>query len=188
MPSVWKTLRSKVSAGPPTGFFVIPGSIVGPDDQIAPPKAAVKLDYEAEVAVILGSGGRNLDAKDVEIWGYTGWNDLSIRDPHHGGNVCGPSVAVGEPTDLSVLGMVSRVNGGQRQNGSTAQMIRSFAELAAYISQFLPLAPGDMITSGTPGGTAIEQGIDGSFLKAGDIVEVEIEGVGVLRNEIFTGV
>jgi 2-keto-4-pentenoate hydratase/2-oxohepta-3-ene-1,7-dioic acid hydratase in catechol pathway len=202
-------LRDRVTAAPPTGFFVIPGSILGHEDPIAPPKAVAKLDYEAEVAAVLGSGGRNLDPDDVRIWGYTGWNDLSIRDPHlgvglseldkgalswalqknfEGGNVCGPTLAVGDAIDVSDLRIVSRVNGEQRQNGTTAQMIRSFAEIAAYISEFLAVAPGDIITSGTPGGTAIEQGVDGPFLRTGDVVEIEIEGVGVLRNRIVAGV
>jgi 2-keto-4-pentenoate hydratase/2-oxohepta-3-ene-1,7-dioic acid hydratase in catechol pathway len=76
------------------------------------------------------------------------------------------------------------VNGELRQDGSTTEMIRSFQDVAAYISRYLRLEVGDVLTSGTPAGTAIEQGIDGPFLNEGDLVEVEIEGTGLLRNRI----
>ena len=69
---------------PPAGFFVIPGSVIGPEDEISPPADARKLDYEAEVAVALASGGRDLTPEEVRFWGYTGFNDVSIRDPHLG--------------------------------------------------------------------------------------------------------
>jgi 2-keto-4-pentenoate hydratase/2-oxohepta-3-ene-1,7-dioic acid hydratase in catechol pathway len=188
---------------PPAGFFVIPGTVIGPDDEIAPPATAQKLDYEAEAAVVLACGGRDLAAGDVRFWGYTGYNDVSIRDPHlglsqldkgalawglqknfDGGNVLGPAIVVDEGYDLSNLSIRSSVNGELRQDGSTTDMIRSFAEAAAYISGYLRLEPGDMLTSGTPSGTAIEQGIDGPYLQHGDLIEVEIEGAGVLRNRV----
>lgn len=189
-------------ARPPAGFFVIPGSLIGPEDEIRPPAAARKLDYEAEVAVVLATGGRNLAARDVRFCGYTAFNDVSIRDPHlglsrldegtlswglqknfDGGNILGPYLYVGD-FDPGALSIRSRVNGAQRQDGSTAQMIRSFAEGAAYLSRYLTLHPGDLITSGTPAGTAIEQGIDGPYLQNGDVVEVEVGDLGVLRNRV----
>jgi 2-keto-4-pentenoate hydratase/2-oxohepta-3-ene-1,7-dioic acid hydratase in catechol pathway len=195
--------RAEPSAQTPAGFFVIPGSVVGPGDDISPPALAQKLDYEAEVAVVLETGGRNLHPDSIRFWGHTAWNDLSIRDPHlglsdldkgalswalqknfDGGNACGPHIVVGEGHDLDNLEIESRVNGEVRQHGSTSQMISSFADAAAYISQFVTLWPGDMLTSGTPAGTAIEQGIDGPYLKTGDVIDVTVEGVGTLRNRI----
>ncbi len=186
------------------GFFVIPGTVSGPDDEIAPPSFVQYLDYEVEATVVLGAAGRDLDRDSVNIWGVTVFNDFSIRDPHlgvgggdraqgfpyflqknfDGGNACGPYVVVDEGLDPQNLGVESRVNGQQRQNGTTAQMITSFAQRVEWISRFMTLNAGDMITSGTPAGTAIEQGVDGPYLKAGDVVEVEVEGVGVLRNTI----
>jgi 2-keto-4-pentenoate hydratase/2-oxohepta-3-ene-1,7-dioic acid hydratase in catechol pathway len=189
------------AARPPAGFFVIPGTVIGPDDEIVPPPDAQKLDYEAEVAVVLASGGRNLAPEDVRVWGYTAFNDVSIRDPHlglsrldegalawglqknfDGGNICGPSLVIdGDVADVTI---VSQVNGEQRQSGSTAQMINSFAQGAAYLSRYLTLRSGDMLTSGTPAGTAIEQGIDGPYLRTGDTIEITVGTAGVLRNRV----
>ena len=121
------------------GFFVIPGTVVGHEDEIRPPARAAKLDYEAEVAVVLASGGLNVGPEAFRIWGHTAYNDLSIRDPHlgvglteldkgtlswalqknfQGGNVCGPWLTVDEGYDYANLPIASRVNGEQRQSGS----------------------------------------------------------------------
>ena len=187
---------------PPAGFFVTPGTLAAPGETVEPPDDVRALDYEAEVAVVIAEGGRHLAPEEVRFWGHAAFNDISIRDPHlgysrldesslwalqknfQGGNALGPWVAVGEGHDVTDLRIRSRVNGEPRQDGSTAQMIRSFAEGAAYLSRYLDLQPGDMLTSGTPGGTAIEQGPDGPFLRPGDEIEIEIEGAGVLRNRV----
>ena len=194
---------ASANASPPAGFFVIPGTVVGPDDEIAPPPSGQKIDYEAEAVVVLASGGRDLAPGDVRFWGHTGFNDVSIRDPHlglsqldkgnlawglqknfDGGNVLGPAVVIDEGYDPAKLSIRSSVNGQQRQSGSTTDMIKSFVEAVVYLSSYLRLEPGDMLTSGTPSGTAIEQGIDGPYLQSGDVIEVEIEGAGVLRNRV----
>lgn len=192
------------SGGLVGGFFVIPGTVSGPDDEIAPPGFVQKLDYEVEATVVLASSGRDLARDEIRVWGVTVFNDFSIRDPHlgigigdrvagypyflqknfDGANACGPWVVVDEGLDPTNLAVESRVNGKVRQQSTTAQMICSFAERAEFISEFMTLRVGDMITSGTPSGTAIEQGIDGPYLQVGDVVEVEVEGVGVLRNTI----
>lgn len=188
---------------PPVGFFVIPGTLSDPEAEIGFPAGVQKLDYEAEVAVVLATGGQHLRAEDIRFWGHSGYNDLSIRDPHfglsrldegslawslqknfQGANALGPSVVVGEGHDPARLSIRSSVNGELRQDGSTTEMINSFQDVAAYLSRYLRLEAGDVLTSGTPAGTAIEQGIDGPFLNEGDLVEVEIEGTGVLRNRI----
>jgi 2-keto-4-pentenoate hydratase/2-oxohepta-3-ene-1,7-dioic acid hydratase in catechol pathway len=196
------SVLARIAAAPPGGFFVIPGSVVGPGDDFTPPEGAERIDYEAELAVVLASGGRRLDPGGAAFWGYTGWNDLSVRDPHlgvglsgldkgslswalqknwEGGHACGAYMVVGEgdPTDIR---LESRVNGEMRQSGSTSEMIHSFGDAVAYLSQFLTLRPGDTLLSGTPAGTAIESGAEERYLQPGDVVEVEAGEAGVLRN------
>lgn len=196
------SIAEQIAQRPPAGFFVIPGTIIGPDDDFSAPPGAEKIDVEAEVGAVLANGGRNVAAGDFGIWGYTGWNDISIRDPHlgvglseldkgtlawglqknwDGGNACGAFMVVGEG-DPATLRVQSRRNGEPMQDGSTSEMIRSFGQAAEYISRFLAIQPGDMFISGTPAGTAIEHGLDGPFVQPGDVIEVEIERAGVLRN------
>jgi 2-keto-4-pentenoate hydratase/2-oxohepta-3-ene-1,7-dioic acid hydratase in catechol pathway len=184
---------------PPWGFYVIPGTIVGPEHVVTPPRGTQKLDYEAEVGVVLASGGRN----GISIWGYTAWNDFSIRDAAFGlskvdhgpltwslqknftsANACGPCMVVDAPIPAEGLQIRCRVNGALRQDGNTTAMKYGFEEIAAYIEEYLPLGAGDMILSGTPAGTGMEGGPDGPFLADGDICEVEVTGTGVLRNAI----
>ena len=191
---------------PPWGYSVLSDIIIGPGESVRPPVGVEKLDYEAEVAVVLQQGGRNIPSGELRLWGYTGWNDFSIRDPHFGwgpkidrgsltwslqknfdtGKACGPVMVVGEHDPENVaIGL--KINNEIRQSGTTQAMVYSFGEVAAHISEYVTMLPGDMITSGTPGGTAIEAGVDGPFLKNGDVVEVEIEGAGVLRNFVQIG-
>jgi 2-keto-4-pentenoate hydratase/2-oxohepta-3-ene-1,7-dioic acid hydratase in catechol pathway len=187
---------------PPWGFFVIPHTTVGPEAEIAPPPATRHFDYEAEVGAVLTGEPVGADGR-VPVFGYTAWNDFSIRDPafkltkvDHGpltwslqknfatGNACGPCLVVDEGRTIDALRIVCRVNGEVRQDGTTADMNFSFGEIAAHISEYLPLRPGDMILSGTPSGTAMEGGPEGRFLQDGDVTEVEVDGVGILRNRV----
>ncbi|MER5432266.1 fumarylacetoacetate hydrolase family protein [Streptomyces sp. NPDC002588] len=188
---------------PPWGFYVIPGTVVGQDAVVTPPAGTRKLDYEAEVAVVLGGGEHEPGSDRVDIWGYTAWNDFSIRDEalgltkiDHGpltwsltknfrtGNSCGPWMVVDEPIPDDGLGIMCKVNGEVRQDGSTTGMQYSFGATAAHISEYAPVAGGDMILSGTPAGTAMEGGLDGPFLEDGDFVEVLVQGAGTLRNHV----
>jgi 2-keto-4-pentenoate hydratase/2-oxohepta-3-ene-1,7-dioic acid hydratase in catechol pathway len=191
---------------PPWGFYVIPGTVVGPGHEIAPPAGTQKLDYEAEVAVVLGPRGSD---GTVGIWGWTAWNDFSIRDPAFGlskvdhgpltwslqknfatGNACGPVMVIDAPIPPEGLRIVGRVHGELRQDGRTSEMKYGFEEIVAHIEEYLPLGPGDMILSGTPAGTGMEGGPDGPFLSDGEVCEVEVIGAGegertgVLRNHI----
>jgi 2-keto-4-pentenoate hydratase/2-oxohepta-3-ene-1,7-dioic acid hydratase in catechol pathway len=186
---------------PPWGFLVVPGTISGTGATLCPPAGVTMLDYEAEAAIVLRSGGSGIPAGDVAVWGYTGWNDLSIRDHFfgkgtaidrgvlnwtlaknfQGANPCGAWMCVDEAVDVQNLRMRSRVNGAVRQDSTTAKMIYSFAETVAHLSEYVTLLPGDMLTSGTPAGPAIEDGLDGAYLNPGDVVEIEIEGAGILR-------
>ncbi|MER6955550.1 fumarylacetoacetate hydrolase family protein [Streptomyces sp. NPDC000618] len=198
------SVRQGVAGGvPPWGFYVIPGTVVGQDAVVTPPPGTQKLDYEAEVAVVLGGGEHEPGSDRIDVWGFTAWNDFSIRDAalglsktDHGpltwsltknfrtGNSCGPFMVVDEPIPEDGLGIMCKVNGEVRQDGSTSGMQYSFGATAAHVSEYAPLAGGDMILSGTPGGTAMEQGLDGPYLKDGDLVEVLIEGAGTLRNRV----
>jgi 2-keto-4-pentenoate hydratase/2-oxohepta-3-ene-1,7-dioic acid hydratase in catechol pathway len=185
---------------PPWGFYVIPGTIVGTGEVVSPPAGTQKLDYEAELCAVLA--GPLGDDGTVPIWGYTAWNDFSIRDAAFGlvkvdhgpltwslqknfatGNSCGPWMVVDEPVADGVS-ISCRVNGESRQDGVTTEMKFGFSEIAAHLTTYLPLAPGDMILSGTPSGCAMEQGVDGPFLHDGDLVEVEVGRAGVLSNRI----
>jgi 2-keto-4-pentenoate hydratase/2-oxohepta-3-ene-1,7-dioic acid hydratase in catechol pathway len=201
-PEETRTIRH---AEGPSGFHVLPETIIGPEGVVVPPVGMTKLDYEAEVAVLLGRGGRYLDADDVVIWGYTAWNDFSLRDAALGlgpvfdrgpliwalqknfetGSSCGPWIVVDANAKINSLRMKTWINGEIRQDGNTDEMVFGFADTAAHLSQFISLRSGDIIASGTPAGTAGESGADGRFLVDGDVVEVDIEGVGgILRNRV----
>jgi 2-keto-4-pentenoate hydratase/2-oxohepta-3-ene-1,7-dioic acid hydratase in catechol pathway len=196
------TTAAGEDATAPWGFFVIPHTTVGPEAEIVPPLGTQKLDYEAEVGVVL-TGEPVAEDGTVPIFGYTGWSDFSMRDGafkltlvDHGpltwslqknfatGNACGPCLVVDGGTTVDTLRVACRVNGETRQDGTTAQMAFGFGAIARYLERYLPLRAGDMILSGTPAGTAMEHGLDGPFLQDGDEVEVEVAGAGVLRNRV----
>ena len=195
--------RSKTEGLPPGGFTIWPDSVVGPLAIITPPRGTQKLDYEAECAVYVGRGGRNLE--HVALWGYTAWNDLGIRDLNLGlrkegpwtpfslnlvknfdtGNACGPWVVVDEGHDINRLRCVLTVNGEVRQDWNLADMIYSFDETLRFISEYVSLRPGDILTSGTGAGVAIESGTHGPhWLKPGDVVSITLDGVAPLTNPI----
>lgn len=198
-------LRRRKDQGP-WGFMILPDTVTGPHGDIRPPKNLTKIDYEGEVAVVLSNSGRSIRADDLRVWGFTAFNDFSLRDaalgvgpPFDGGPMnwtlqknfdtgssCGPWIVVDEPFDVDDLELTTRVNGDLRQKGNTADMIFSFGETVEHLSQFLTIRPGDMIASGTPHGTAVESGLDGPFLKSGDVTEVYVQGIGPLRNRIVT--
>jgi 2-keto-4-pentenoate hydratase/2-oxohepta-3-ene-1,7-dioic acid hydratase in catechol pathway len=185
---------------PPWGFTVIPETVIADGGTVVAPPGTEMLDYEVEVCAVLAAGGRHIDPAELRLWGYTAWNDLGVRDhyfgrgPAHdrgiltwclqknfmGSNACGPWMVVDEPYDPGKVRVSTRVNGEPRQDSSTAEMIWSFGDTAAHLSAYLDLLPGDAIVSGTPAGTAVESGPDGPYLRPGDRVEVEVEGVGVL--------
>jgi 2-keto-4-pentenoate hydratase/2-oxohepta-3-ene-1,7-dioic acid hydratase in catechol pathway len=176
-------------------------SVVGPDADIQWPCYTEKLDYELELAIVIGKKGRDIPPHKAceHIFGYTIYNDFSARDaqldemaarlgPAKGkdfdtGNVFGPCLVtadeIGDPYGLT---MVARVNGEERGRGSTADMHHRFDAILAHISKSESLYPGEIIASGTVGdGCGLEQG---RFLSPGDLVELEIEGIGVLRNRV----
>jgi acylpyruvate hydrolase len=183
----------------PTLFMRAPTSLVAHEDAIERPVASAQLDYEAELAVIIGQTMRHVTANQAltGVAGYACFNDGSVRDYQRhtvqwtmGKNFdCtggfGPLfVTVDElPRGASGLRISSRVNGEVRQSDNTANMIFKVGETLSYISQGMTLEPGDVVAMGTPSGVAHAHKPP-KWLQHGDIVEVEIEGIGVLRNQV----
>ena len=182
----------------PALFARFPCSQVGHEQPIIRPKVSEKYDYEGELAVIIGVGGRHIAAADAlrHVAGYACYNEGSIRDwqRHTGQFLAGKSfdrsgafgpwmVTADEIPDPTVLTLETRLNGAVVQHVSTGQMITSIPEQIAYISTIMPLLPGDVIVSGTPGGVGARREPP-LWMKPGDVAEVEITGIGILRNRV----
>ncbi|WP_026413373.1 fumarylacetoacetate hydrolase family protein [Actinomadura oligospora] len=184
----------------PVLFMKAPNTVVGPDDEVLVPRGSVKTDYEVELAVVLGGTARYLDspeqARDL-IAGYAISNDVSEREfqLERGGtwdkgkscetfNPFGPwLVTADEIADPQALALRLWVDGELRQDGSTKNMIFGIEHVIWYISRFMVLEPGDVINTGTPAGVAL--GRPGEpYLRAGQVVEVEIEGLGRQRQTV----
>ena len=183
----------------PVIFMKDPTTMVGPFDDVLIPRQSVKTDWEVELGVVIGSTARYLDSPedaDAVIAGYAVSHDVSEREYQleRGGqwdkgkscetfNPFGPVlVAADEIDDPQNLGLWLRVNGVERQVGTTSNMIFSIRHIVWYLSQFMVLNPGDVINTGTPAGVAL--GLPGTpYLVAGDVVELEIEGLGYARQE-----
>lgn len=174
-------------------------SVIGPDQDVVWPSYSVVMDYELELACIIGKQGRDIDAPEAgaHIFGFTIFNDASARDaqmaemagqlgPAKGkdfdtGNVLGPwIVTADEIGDPHALTMVARVNGEEWSRGTSGAMHHRFEDMIEFVSRSETLYPGEVLGSGTVGtGCGLELG---RFLESGDVVELEIDGIGVLRN------
>lgn len=180
----------------PLLFNKLPDCIVGPGAPIVRPPGATRLDHEAELAVVIGRPARRVAEVDAlgYVGGYACFNDVSERDAqlgdgqwlrgksYDGFGPLGPClVTPDEIPDPQALRIACRVNGETRQDSSTAHMVFSVAELIAYCSRWFPLNPGDVLATGTPAGVGLGSG---RYLEPGDVVEVEIEGLGVLDNPV----
>jgi fumarylacetoacetate (FAA) hydrolase len=174
----------------PVFYFSNPAAIYGPGDEIPKPPDTNELDYELEVAAIIGAEGR--------IGGFTIMNDWSARDlqraemrvglgPSKGKDFAtslGPIVVTPDEFDGGSGTMVARVNGEERSRGELADMHHSWEATVAHAARNTRLLPGDVLGSGTVGtGCILEHG-DGRWLQRGDVVELEVEGIGILRNTI----
>jgi 2-keto-4-pentenoate hydratase/2-oxohepta-3-ene-1,7-dioic acid hydratase in catechol pathway len=174
-------------------------SIVATEDPVIYPKNASKLDYEAELAVVMGRKGRRIPEDEAYDYlaGYTILNDISERDIQFkdrqffrgkGFDTFAPMgpyvVTKDEIPDPQNLKIQLRVNGEVRQNGSTMNMIFKIPYIISFISDSITLEPGDVISTGTPGGVGIYAKPEPRLLKPGDVVEAEIESIGILRNYI----
>jgi 2-keto-4-pentenoate hydratase/2-oxohepta-3-ene-1,7-dioic acid hydratase in catechol pathway len=184
----------------PAYYKGMPDTVIGPDEEIPWPAYTQKLDHELELAAIIGRQGKNLSKEHAldYVFGYTIWNDMSARDVQtrelpigmgpakakdwDGSNVLGPCIVTADELDPYNVYMVVRVNGEVWGEDTSAHMHHTFADMIAYASQAQTLYPGDVFGSGTAaGGSGIE--LD-RWLQEGDIVEMEIEGIGLLRNRI----
>jgi 2-keto-4-pentenoate hydratase/2-oxohepta-3-ene-1,7-dioic acid hydratase in catechol pathway len=185
----------------PVVFMKDPSTLIGPNDDVLVPRRSVKTDWEVELAVVVGSTARYLDSPDEApafIAGYALSHDVSEREfqLERGGqwdkgkscetfNPFGPVlVTADEVADPQALGLRLWVNGTQRQDGTTANMIFGINHIVWYLSQFMVLLPGDIINTGTPAGVALGQPDPKPYLRAGDIVTLEIDGLGRARQEV----
>ncbi|MGW6985188.1 fumarylacetoacetate hydrolase family protein [Streptomyces sp. NPDC054932] len=194
---------AEIGAEPPAEpilFLKAPDTVGGPDDTVLIPRGSVKTDWEAELGVVIGSTARYLDSAEqglAHVGGYVLVNDVSEREfqierggTWDKGKNCetftplGPwLVTADEIPDPQVLDVKLWVNGELKQDGNTSDQIFPVGEVVRYLSHFMTLYPGDVIVTGTPGGVAMGQPEPKPYLRAGDVVEVEIEGLGRQRQE-----
>jgi 2-keto-4-pentenoate hydratase/2-oxohepta-3-ene-1,7-dioic acid hydratase in catechol pathway len=172
----------------PAVFIKLPSSIVGPGDDIVIPPGARNVHHEAELVIVIGKKASRISKEEVPdvIFGFTAGNDVSERDWQKNDvqwfrakasdtfAPLGPCVVTGlDPRDLLVQ---CRINGETRQSQSTKDFIFDVATMVSFVSQYATLLPGDLLFTGTPGKTMA--------LQPGDIVEVEVQGVGILSNRV----
>jgi 2-keto-4-pentenoate hydratase/2-oxohepta-3-ene-1,7-dioic acid hydratase in catechol pathway len=183
----------------PSFFLRVPTSLTAPGAPVIRPKCSIQLDYECELAIVIGRAGRHIpeDKALSYVFGYTLFNDVSVRDFQRkttqwtpGKNFdstgpLGPWVVTPDelPPGASGLRIQTRVNGEIMQDSNTSDMIFSTANIISTLSEFMTLEPGDIIATGTPSGVAHARKPP-AWMKAGDTVEVELEGIGVLSNPI----
>jgi 2-keto-4-pentenoate hydratase/2-oxohepta-3-ene-1,7-dioic acid hydratase in catechol pathway len=181
----------------PNLFVRFPNSLVGHEQPILRPKVSEQFDYEGEIVLVIGKEGRNISREDAlgHVFGLTLGNEGSVRDwLRHGtlnvtqgknfdkSGAMGPWVVTRDEIDPgSKLRLMTRVNGELRQDDTTDRLTWDFAELIRYITMFATLKPGDLIFTGTPVGAGGHQNPK-KWLVPGDVVEVEVAEIGVLRN------
>ena len=172
----------------PLIFLKPPSSIIGFGDQILLPPQSKEVEYEAELAVVIGRGGRWIDIREIEdfILGYTIANDITARDLQRSDgqwtrakgfdSFCPLGPWIETKLDVSDVLITTRVNDEIRQMASTREMVFNIPQLVVYISSIMTLNSGDLILTGTPAGVG--------KLKEGDRIEIEIEGIGILKNKV----
>ncbi|GES29715.1 fumarylacetoacetate hydrolase family protein [Streptomyces angustmyceticus] len=185
----------------PILFMKAPDTVVGPEDTVLVPRGSAKTDWEVELAVVIGRRARYLESDEqalAAVAGYAVAHDVSERafQIERGGqwdkgkncetfNPLGPwLVTADEVPDPQALGLRLWVNGELKQDGTTAEQIFPVAEVVRYVSQFMTLHPGDVINTGTPAGVAMGHPDPKPYLRAGDVVELEIDGLGRQRQAL----
>jgi 2-keto-4-pentenoate hydratase/2-oxohepta-3-ene-1,7-dioic acid hydratase in catechol pathway len=173
--------------------------LIGPTDNILCPKIVKQLDYEGELALTIGRKCKNVSTTEASdyIAGYFVLNDVSARDIQFidkqytrakGFDTFGPCgpwlTTTDEIIDPGNLRITTRVNGDIRQDSSTANLVLNVNEIISKLSKVMTLEPGDIISTGTPSGTALSLSSDLKYLKHNDVVEVEIEKIGKIRNRV----
>ena len=183
----------------PVIFFKATSAIMGPNDDVEIPRHSVKTDWEVELGVVIGKAAKYISKKEAldHVAGYCVINDLSERDfqLHRSGqwvkgksaDTFGPigpwMVTRDEVPDPQNLAMYLEVNGHRYQDGSTKTMHFDVATIVSHLSQFMSLQPGDVISTGTPPGVGMGQKPE-TYLKPGDVIELEIEGLGKQRQNV----
>jgi 2-keto-4-pentenoate hydratase/2-oxohepta-3-ene-1,7-dioic acid hydratase in catechol pathway len=176
----------------PLVFMKPATSVVGPNQAVVHPRISEEVHHEAELAVVMSRPARNIRAEDAGqyIFGYTAANDVTARDLQRKDGqwtrakgfdtFCplGPAIET-ELDPLERLAVICRVNGEVRQAGFTSDMVFGVAEVLEYITAFTTLLPGDVILTGTPSGVG--------RVEAGDVMEVEVDGIGTLTNRVVAG-
>ncbi len=184
----------------PAFYRGMPDTVIGPDATVPYPFYTAKLDHELELAAVIGKVGKDVPKEEADsyVFGYTIWNDVSARDTQarelpvgmgpskakdwDGSNVLGPCIVTTDELDAENLSMGVRVNGEVWGKDNSGNMHHKFRDMISYMSQAQTIYPGEVIGSGTAeGGAGIETD---RYLKEGDVVEMEIEGIGILRNTI----
>ncbi|AIR98583.1 fumarylacetoacetate hydrolase family protein [Streptomyces glaucescens] len=185
----------------PVVFLKAADTVVGPNDTVLVPRGSVRTDWEVELAAVIGRTARYLDSPEdglAHVAGYAVAHDVSEREfqMDRGGtwdkgkncetfNPLGPwLVTADEVPDPQKLGLRLWVNGELKQDGSTAEQIFSVGEVVRYLSHFMTLYPGDVVSTGTPAGVAFGQPEPKPYLRPGDVVELEIDGLGRQRQEL----
>jgi 2-keto-4-pentenoate hydratase/2-oxohepta-3-ene-1,7-dioic acid hydratase in catechol pathway len=185
----------------PVIFFKATTALCGPNDPLVTPRTATKVDWEVELAVVIGKVARYVAEGEAlkHVAGYALHNDYSERSfqLERGGQwvkgkscdtfaPLGPFLATpDEIEDPQQLPMWLKVNGVMRQKSSTANMVFGVATLVSYLSQFMTLLPGDVISTGTPAGVGLGQKPEPVYLKPGDVVELGIDGLGEQRQQVL---
>jgi 5-carboxymethyl-2-hydroxymuconate isomerase len=184
----------------PSMFYRAPDSLVAHEQSIVLPRESEQLDYEGEIALVIGRAGRRIAQAEAlnHVAGVTLCNEGTIRDwLRHGkfnvtqgknwdstGSI-GPWIVTADEIDLTKpLHITVKVNGEVTQDDNTTSMIKSFAELITYVSTFMTLKPGDVLVTGTP--VKLKRGEAPVWLKAGDTVEIEVPEIGILRNTVVS--
>jgi acylpyruvate hydrolase len=181
----------------PDAFVRGVDSVLGPYDDLVKPALTSRFDYEAELGIVIGSGGRYIRAEDAldAIAGFVVLNDASCRDWQRaatqwtagknfvGSMPIGPEVVTTDEVDVSDLAISSTLNGNVRQSAPTSQMLVSVPAAVEFFSSFTHLAPGDVIATGTPGGVGFAR-TPPVWMEPGDLIEITVEKVGTIRNRI----
>ena len=186
---------NKTTSAWPEVFVRFASCLAGPFDDVVLPAFSPRADYEGELGVVIGTGGRHIPAEEAlaAVAGYVVLDDVTMRDWQHRGQQwtpgknfegtlpVGPELVTADELEPSDLAVQTRVNGELVQNGRTSDMVIGVPDQISFISSFVTLEPGDLIATGTPSGVGVARGV---FLEEGDVVEVTVEGVGTIRNRM----
>ncbi|TCK28059.1 2-keto-4-pentenoate hydratase/2-oxohepta-3-ene-1,7-dioic acid hydratase in catechol pathway [Ancylobacter aquaticus] len=183
----------------PAFFIRTNSSLVAPNAPVLRPKVSDKLDYECELTIVIGKRGHDIPEAEAlsYVYGYTILNDVSVRDYQRkttqwsagknfdGTGPLGPVIATADslPAGADGLGIRTRLNGEVMQDSVTSDMVFKTARTVALMSEIMTLNPGDVIATGTPSGVGYARKPP-VFMKHGDVVEIEIDGIGILRNPV----